>query len=462
MSTDVNYTHGNNNSTDNKNYEINSTNPGSSTSNLTHSLIPQTFIYTKPNIHQHSKCFSANYNGPPVIIIESTESSSGTGIWHPLKCAKFFCNNFFGINNIKPNGHKKIKITFDSTFLANTCLESPILQENKLSAYIPSTLIFSHGIIKLDTAFPVEDFWDGIKSEIEIVAFKRISTNKDGNITPTRIVELKFLSSKIPKYISIYNMLFEVSPSIRSPLQCKNCLRFGHTSKFCRSSPTCSHCGVSKHSIESCPTAQATEPCCLYCQLPHLATDRNCREWKSQRDLKKIMATENISFRDAVTFKKQNLVTPAFSYSNIVSNQPSTPLTKTTIVPRVINSVPTSPPHAHSINSQCPTKKQKFRSPSPNKNHFNLPKQTSSSVPNGEFLKYVINNRSDAVTNIQNNDFSWVNTLSQRLSESLLNSPDLSTQSATSLKNLIESSLLSLLAIPNISITSHHLNQTSI
>ncbi|XP_025418121.1 uncharacterized protein LOC112688914 [Sipha flava] len=94
-------------------------------------------------------------------------------------------------------------------------------------------------------------------------------------------------------------MLFEVSPSVRSPLQCKNCLRFGHTSKFCRSSPTCSHCGVSKHSIESCPTAQATDPCCLYCQLPHLATDRNCREWNSQNKIRshQLLATPTLRGR---------------------------------------------------------------------------------------------------------------------------------------------------------------------
>ncbi|XP_025195963.1 uncharacterized protein LOC112595089 [Melanaphis sacchari] len=254
-------------------------------------------------------------------------------------------------------------------------------------------------------------------------------------------------------------MLFEVSPSIRSPLQCKNCLRLGHTSKFCRSSPTCSHCGVSKHSIESCPTAQATDPCCLYCQLPHLATDRNCREWQSQRDLKKIMATENLSFRVAVIFKKQNQVTSALSYSNIVSNQPSSSSSnKASFVPHPFNSIPTSPTPTPPKNSLRPTRKHKSRSPSPNKNHFNLPKQSSASAPNGEFLKYVINNRSNTVTNTQNNDFSWVDTLSQRLSESLLNSLDLSTQSATSLKNLIESSIHSLLVIPKISITSHHQN----
>lgn len=169
-------------------------------------------------------------------------------------------------------------------------------------------------------------------------------------------------------------MLFEVLPSIRTPLQCKYFLRFGHTSKFCRSSPTCSHCGVSKHSIESCPTAQTTDPCCLYCHLPHLATDRNSREWNSQRDIKKIMATENISFRETVNFKKQKHVTSAFSYSNIVSNQPSSPLNKTSFAPNVPNSRPTSTPSVPSTNTQRTIGKRKFHSPSPQKNHFNLPK----------------------------------------------------------------------------------------
>ena len=34
------------------------------------------------------------------------------------------------------------------------------------------------------------------------------------------------------------------------------------------------------------------------------------------------MATENLSYKDALAFKKNNCYTPAFKYSDIVNNQP--------------------------------------------------------------------------------------------------------------------------------------------
>jgi len=50
---------------------------------------------------------------------------------------------------------------------------------------------------------------------------------------------------------------------------------------------------------QNTPTTLArhtTDPNCLYCKLLHLSTDRDCREWITQMDIKKIMATENISY----------------------------------------------------------------------------------------------------------------------------------------------------------------------
>jgi len=277
---------------------------GNTTNTTSPNTIDPAATHSKYNTDQHLKHFDANFVGTPVIIIELTDPNAST--WHPLKWAKLLSSNFFGISNIKPNGHKKVRISFDSIYHAN--IESTLLADHNLSAYIPSTLIFSHGIIKLDTSFPEEDFWEGIKCDVPIIGFKRIAVNRDGNLTSTRIVEIKFLSTKIPRSLSVFNVIFDVSPSVRSPLQCNKCLRFGHTSKFCRSSPRCSHCGGSKHSIDQCPTVQATDPRCLFCNLPHLATDRKCQEWDFQRDIKKIMATENISFRDAINFKKQNQI----------------------------------------------------------------------------------------------------------------------------------------------------------
>lgn len=161
---------------------------------------------TKYNTDQHLNHFEPNFDGTPIIIIELIDPNIST--WHPLKCAKLLSTNFIGINNIKPNGHKKVKVTFDSISHANICLNSPLLEEHKLSAYIPSTLIFSHGVIKLDISFSEEDFWDGAKCVVPMNGFKRIVTNRDNILTPTRIVEIKFLSTKIPKSLSIFNVFF--------------------------------------------------------------------------------------------------------------------------------------------------------------------------------------------------------------------------------------------------------------
>ena len=402
---------------------------------------------TKYNTDQHLKHFEPNFDGTPIIIIELIDPNIST--WHPLKCAKLLSTNFFGINNIKPNGHKKVKVTFDSIFHANICLDSPLLVEHKLSAYIPSTLIFSHGVIKLDISFSEEDFWDGAKCVVPMIGFKRIVTNRDNILTPTRIVEIKFLSTIIPKSLSIFNVYFDVSPSVRSPLQCNKCLRFGHTHKFCRSSPRCSHCGESNHSINQCPTVQATDPRCLFCQKPHLATDRKCQEWDFQRDIKKIMASENISFRDAITFKKQNQVTSSFSYSNIVNKQPnvssknkhpSPPQSNHHQYPPIVAS--SNYTHHH---SPCT---YRHHSPPRTSKHFKLPTTQDLSFPNGSFLEYAKKSHSENEPQKQNNDLTWVNTFSTNLTQSLINAP-LTSQTASSLQNLIESSLLALLAIPS-------------
>ncbi|KAL4142166.1 hypothetical protein QTP88_004679 [Uroleucon formosanum] len=288
-------------------------------STLTNTPTYTTDIFNDINMSSQrtQQTFSADYNGPVIILVECIDMNKHIGNWHPFKAAKFFSTNFSGITNIKPAGSKKIKISFDSTSNGNLCLTSDVLFDHGFTANIPSNLIYSFGIIKLDPDVSEDDFRDGVHSIFPIVNFKRISIKKDGNIVPTRIVELKFLSPKLPQHISVYNLIFDVNPSIRSPVQCNRCLRYGHTQKFCRSDPRCSHCGGSKHSILECPTASSTDPTCIFCKLPHAATDRSCQEWSVQKDIKKIMATENISYKDALEFKKNKYYTSAFKYTDV-------------------------------------------------------------------------------------------------------------------------------------------------
>lgn len=413
------------------------------------------------NIDPHLLQFNDNYTGIPMIIVNNINSSSSANKSNPLLAARFFSSNFSGVINVKLASHNKTKITFDSIINANICLKSDILEKKGFSASIPSTLIFSFGIIKLDISVPEQDFWEGVKSPIPILSFKRIFVKKDGKSTPTRLVELKFLASKIPDQLSIFNMLFNIKPSIRSPVQCNKCLRYGHTSKFCRSNPRCSHCGENNHSIDQCTTVNATDPCCLFCKLPHLATDRKCREWIFQQDIKKLMASENLSFRDALNFKKNNYFSPSISYSNVVSHERSDLPVHSDIKPSTTFTTNDtndnkSFPGVESSFIKNNKKRSRHRSPTRivTQNKFPNIHNPNFSLPNGSFLNYVSSNN-DTPNDLMPPDPSWIHTFSHKLSESLICSPLFSnTSSLNSLQPLIESSLLNLFATFNNSLDS--------
>ena len=161
--------------------------------------------------------------------------------------------------------------------------------------------------------------------------------------------------------------------------------------KFCRSKIKCSHCGLNDHSTTTYPSINSTNPVSIFCKLSHLSTDRNCHEWAFQRDVKNIMATENLPFREAVFLKKNNYSSSAFSYSNIVNKQPASnsshqvPSTSTNSFPLL-----TSQSQYH----HTPYRKSSNHSSYYKQTNFQVPSQTNFSLPNGHSIDYAIKNRS--------------------------------------------------------------------
>lgn len=147
-----------------------------------------------------------------------------------------------------------------------------------------------------------------------------ITQVEDGSPVPSRLVELQFQSSKRPVRITAFKVLLSVSSCIRFPVQCLNRFRFEHTSKFCRSEIRCSHCGELGHKYESCSTVNATELQYIFCKGDHLSTNWNCPEWTKQKDIKKVMAVENISYSDVVGKINNNFISDAFSYAKVCQN----------------------------------------------------------------------------------------------------------------------------------------------
>lgn len=190
---------------------VNETHTGASSNTNINSAY--NIIQSSRKSEQFNKHFSTDYNGPFITITEHSDVNLKIYHWHPLKYAKTFSSNFDDINFINPIDHEKTKIIFNNKVSAKNFLTSPLLEKIGFTAYIPSTLIYSYGIIRVDTSVTEEDFWNGLNNTVRAIAFKCISIKKDNVLSPTRVEEIKFLSPKIPDAISIYNVIFKISPS---------------------------------------------------------------------------------------------------------------------------------------------------------------------------------------------------------------------------------------------------------
>lgn len=189
----------------------------------------------------------------------------------------------------------------------------------------------------------------------------------------TRIVELKLLSPKLPRNISIYNTIFTVTSSVKSPVQCNKCLHYGLHNR---------HCDENNHLIDSCPSHYATDYCCIFCKLLYIATDQNCQEWLRQRDIKNVMATANLLFKKALVFIKNKMYTSAFSYASVVNKH-------SLLAPVGVSpSIPEGDIQQPSQSNALYIRKSRKRSQSIYKKHLNLPAQNNFSLPNDSALNY--------------------------------------------------------------------------
>jgi hypothetical protein len=114
-------------------------------------------------LQNNQRTFPSDYHGSISILVECINVNKNLGRWHPVKAAKLFSTNFIGINNIKPAGFNTIKITFDSIINANSCLKSASLSEYGFVASIPTSVLYSFGVIKLDNDISECEFREGVR-----------------------------------------------------------------------------------------------------------------------------------------------------------------------------------------------------------------------------------------------------------------------------------------------------------
>lgn len=133
---------------------------------------------------------------------------------------------------------------------------------------------------------------DEIAEATKCAEVNRISKQDGNKLVKTETVILSFESEQtLPCTIHFGMLKIKLRAYVPSPMRCKNCLGYGHTSKHCTHQSRCLHCGNVGHNYDACVTKnQAIR--CANCGGGHTALDKTCPKFIQARDRLKRTAAE--------------------------------------------------------------------------------------------------------------------------------------------------------------------------
>ena len=131
---------------------------------------------------------------------------------------------------------------------------------------------------------------------------KRIYVTRDGMKKPTNTWEVTFATPSAPSRLKAGYLSLAVFPYIPNPLRCFKCQLFGHHQGFCSRDPVCSKCGLKDHEDKNCTQTLS----CVNCKGAH----PECPKWIEEREICRVKATTNVSFKEARKFVLDKKNTP--------------------------------------------------------------------------------------------------------------------------------------------------------
>ncbi|KYN21949.1 hypothetical protein ALC57_05687 [Trachymyrmex cornetzi] len=187
---------------------------------------------------------------------------------------------------------------------ANSLVGHPELAKLGYTAFIPSHKVFRQGIIRgVPTSVSDAELKSDLRSSAKIIDFKRLNRRMTNNgiveYAPSTTINIKFVGQILPKYVSLYFDMHNVSPFIPRVKTCFSCFRIGHIGKFCKSRPRCGLCGKDPHGDKDTCERNNLPPLCINCAGDHPSTSSSCPLFIKQKEIHALAATDNISLSEA-------------------------------------------------------------------------------------------------------------------------------------------------------------------
>lgn len=272
--------------------------------------------------------FKPTDTGPYSVYIENNNENF-SGKLSAMKIGEIIYKCHPEINNqiktIDSVARNRIRVTCKEYNSANLLVKSLKLKEFHMNVFIPRFMLHRRGIIRgVDLEYSDEYIKQNIKEHdlhckfsidsVKRLSRKEITQDQPDKYVPTKTVLVTFKSQNLPKYIEINHVIFAVETYIEKVVLCYNCYRYGHLGKHCKSAPRCLKC-KRNHQTNAC--LEATSPQCFYCNGSHFTNAvTECPEFKRQKEIKKLMAQTNLSYKDA------SEKTPKHTYADTLKTNP--------------------------------------------------------------------------------------------------------------------------------------------
>lgn len=250
-----------------------------------------------PELQQGKKkvFYSSASKCPFWVYLESSERNiQRLHVMSVVKKLKSINANTFA--EIRESGKNRVKVRYDLYSEANNLVNNPGLQALKLNAFIPYNAVMTQGVIKnVDTELSDEELYALIETPDKIKLFD-IRRMAKSDKTPIPVVVLTFEGNQLPAYVNILQIRCKVEMYIPRPLRCHKCQHFGHIKNNCKAALRCPLCG-GEHGEDQCDKPNDLQ--CILCGGRHKTTDKRCPKFQEEKQIKKIMVEEKITFAEA-------------------------------------------------------------------------------------------------------------------------------------------------------------------
>lgn len=219
---------------------------------------------------------------------------------HIMEIARILRNIKITYQNLVQAGRNRFKITFANPRHAEQLINSKIITEEfKYNIYVPTMYKETIGVVRnVPPSIPESELLANIDSErIRITRIERIKRLQKKELISTYSIKIYAEGEKLPRQIKIFDLPYEVDCYVFPMKCCVKCVRYGHTTKACKSPKVrCYNCSDEGHEGQDCTSLDV---CCMHCKGNHKAFDPICRERGRQDNIRKAMAYNKLTFAEA-------------------------------------------------------------------------------------------------------------------------------------------------------------------